>query len=325
MYSQIARRLRLHESPVASGSTTPQQINERARSRYVSNNMLKVNITERGSSVISCLLLVSVLGAVHLNIPCYLTPGELSIQFDGTSNGFDRVYASLLKTDNDFMPDLNAEGQPLLLLLAILSDSIAVRRSLASLARLGSSSSKTYVNARCAQSPYQVLSPSAEFRRMQDQLLNALDKWEKMFGAQAEGNENAFFHFCRLHIVCDDLLVLPQLAKYAPAVQREGPYNAGGSITVSDQAVAHAWTILENVDTKSTDEGTICPIWCPIVVFYGALAVWASIRQQGGQSTKYGSLKQLLAFKIELERMPWPCCEEMASTLDRLLQKPSAI
>jgi len=35
----------------------------------------------------------------------------------------------------------------------------------------------------------------------------------------------------------------------------------------------------------------------------------------------YGSTKVLLPFKIEIEGMPWPCCKEMAATLDRLMEE----
>ena len=256
-------------------------------------------------------------------MPCYLTPSELGFQLDATSSAFHRVYASLLHADSNFVPNLKSESQPLLLLLAILSDSIAIQRSLSGLCRLGSSCSKAHPNTRYAPSPYHVLSPSTEFRRMKDQLSSALDKWKEIFGRGTGGNELALFHFCRLYLSCDELSTLPQLANYAPTVQREGTYNAGGSVAIGDQAVAHAWAILENVDTN--DQSTICPIWSPIVVFYGALAIWARTQQQEGQSTRFGSPKQVLAFKIELERMPWPCCGEMASTLDRLLQRQLAI
>ncbi|KAJ9609572.1 hypothetical protein H2200_005899 [Cladophialophora chaetospira] len=300
----IARRLRLHESPLTNGTTTPQLINPKAR-----------------SSVIACLLLVNVLGALHLNMPCYLTPNELGIHLGPEPVTFSQIYTSLLDPDLALAAGPASQCMPSLLLIAVLTDCICLRRSLADLVSLGSEDSKSHRGAQLAYNPHQVLSPVREYRRMEDRLSSALDKWMERFGHDAAPDNLALAYFCRLYLASPELSILPRLAHYPPVVQRENLSAVDSSVNVSDQSVAHAWAILENVDTRSKDEDTMCAIWSPIIVFYAALVVWARSQQRNDQGTKAGSVKQLLVFKLELERMRWPCCVEMASTLDRLMEQ----
>ena len=77
-------------------------------------------------SVVGNLLLVSVLAAVHLDVPCYLTPNELGILFGPPSTPFQLEYAKLLDEGSDTRQLSMSGSDCLLYLLAILADSICL-------------------------------------------------------------------------------------------------------------------------------------------------------------------------------------------------------
>jgi hypothetical protein len=216
-------------------------------------------------------------------------------------------------------PTTLTECDSLLLLVAILSDAIHMERSLGNLSRL-----ERRTASQQQQNQYHILSASRERRQMRDKLLLALTRWKQRYTHPGTGDELSLFFFCQLYLICPALSVLPRLADYTPAVSREilqTALDCAQDETVSDEAVGCAWDVLESASTGARTNTSLCPIWCPLVVFYAGLVVWARIRQNEGLGEKSrGTRKQLLAFKNELDQMSWPCCAEMASTLDRLVR-----
>ena len=50
------------------------------------------------------------------------------------------------------------------------------------------------------------------------------------------------------------------------------------------------------------------------------LVVWAKVSlSTDGDRDKQGSIRALVAFKVELEAMQWPCCARMVTTLETLV------
>lgn len=80
-------------------------------------------------------------------------------------------------------------------------------------------------------------------------------------------------------------------------------------------ALKHAWLVIESC-TRGSGETSV---WLPITVFYASLVVWSMIILDG-ETRGRGSLKVLAVFKMELERMKWPCCPVMADVLDSLMK-----
>ncbi|EXJ67492.1 uncharacterized protein A1O5_09505 [Cladophialophora psammophila CBS 110553] len=302
--STIVRRMRLHESASSDGTITPTLLSGMKR-----------------SLVFGCTLLVSVLTALHMDIPCYLTSNEVGIQAGTSGAHFQEVYTSLLDDDSLLTPAVASREDAVLLITTILSDAICVRRS------LGSLSAYTSRQSRQPKNPYLVLSPPSEYRRISDQLSGALERWKERFGSVVARDDMALYYFCRLYLSCPHLSLLPRLAAYPPAVQSVGlqkDLDRAERMSISDDSVRYAWAVLDHADGRSDAEQVVCPIWLPVTVFFAGLVIWAktwmSEDSPMGLSDKPSGLKQLLAFKLELDQMPWPCCTEMACTLDRLVQ-----
>ena len=216
----------------------------------------------------------------------------------------------------------------MLLLIVLLSDAISVQRSLGNLSGCGTQPARPQSRFNKIRSPVAmpptVLSPLSEYRRMFEQLSGALEKWETTFQAVVCPNDIALYFFCRLYLTCPQLSVLPRLAGFSPAVHATGMQKEGDDvdpISIPDESVKYAWAVLDKLEGTSAAGQFACPVWCPYIVFMSGLVVWASTRRQDNQTVKPSSMKQLLAFKIELDKMTWPCCQEMSLTLNGLLHK----
>lgn len=211
--------------------------------------------------------------------------------------------------------DMTSQDDAVLLLMAIISDAIHLRQSLG---RLVSTDQGGRMN-----NPFVPLTPSTELERMQKLLSKGLDRWQSQFQGSVSADVMAFYHYCRLYISCPDLPALSPLSGYLNQFATSGSQgrsNPGNSIKISDQSVQQAWQVLDHAALRTKSDEQLCAIWLPIVVFHASLAIWASISLVGAEgSERYGSKRALLAFKVELEEMPWPCCIEMAAVLDTLM------
>lgn len=286
---------------------------------------LIVNIITRRSSLLFSLWLWDVLHALRLNLPLNFSPNEILLTMPSSDLAFQDVYRNLLQESggNDklllFTMGSNTREQAIILLLAILSDSMTIRRSLGSAANV---ISPVQMGAY-RHNPFVPYTAHTELERMQGQLLTALDRWYAKFQGSVGPEIIALYHYSKLYLSCPAISVFPQLAQhqhsgFSPS-QVDAP-DASSEVNISDQSVSHAWSVLDIAATSPKCEETLCPAWMPIVVFHAALVVWASISyNKGCGRDKSGSKRALLAFKVELDSMPWPCCADMATFLQKLM------
>ncbi|KAI0105869.1 hypothetical protein F4814DRAFT_429777 [Daldinia grandis] len=267
-----------------------------------------------------------VLQAVHSNMSLNFSPDEISTNMPSSNIPFQDIYRSLLQNSSAEVQTLlsttgaSSREQAILLLLAILSDSITLHRTLGSAANVINSVQMTSYK----HNPFVPYSAHAELERMQNRLSKALDQWYISFSGSMSPDVIALFHYCRLYLSCPEIPSLSRLAQYGtPSNQtptQAGVTAATNTINISSQSLDHAWALLDVAATCPKSEGILCQAWMPIVVFHAALVVWAKVSfSTGGDRDTYGSRRVLLAFKMELETMQWPCCTKMAVTLQRLM------
>lgn len=259
-----------------------------------------------------------------------MTSAELSTLADinGETVHFQNLYSSLLHEQDVYHSVHWLSGDPLLLLVAILSDAICIQRSLlpysTKIPRVPSIAVPSYDDKLSGQDPHPALSPISEYQRMSECLNNSLDRWHERFASDEGRPYLALFYFCRLYVDSPQLSQLPGLVEYPPnqVDSIQPPKRSLHEMHISGKAVDYAWAILDHVGSREGGRENICPIWDPLIVFLAALVVWAKTQQHIEQGGGGGRMKQLLVFKLELDQMPWPCSAEMASTLDRILRAP---
>ncbi|CAM1509684.1 Fc.00g000190.m01.CDS01 [Cosmosporella sp. VM-42] len=299
----VARRMLLHH---------PGQLEPGLRQRVSSY-----------SPMLWSLWLWDVLHALHSNHALNFSVSEVLSSMPSSTIPFQHVYRDLLQESSGSLPLLFAvDGTPtrdqaFLLLLAILSDLITVRRSLGGAENaVNPAELEIY---KC--NPFVPFSDHAELDTIQRQLSLALDRWHTKFEGSIGPDIVALHLYCKLYLCC------PAMPNLHQAVQSQGAafshLIASGAFLktgVSDQSVNCAWALLDTVATRPKSEESLCPAWMPIVIFHAALVVWAKVNvDKGGTRGGYGSIRALLAFKVELEAMHWPCCTNMAAVLERLM------
>jgi hypothetical protein len=273
------------------------------------------------------LWLLDLVYAVHLDLAvnCF-SPTELWTKMPSSTYEFQELYSILICEDGEsaLLPaDLVAPEDAMLLLMAILSDYLFIHRSLGwvvDVADSGHSAKKRRPN-----NPFLPLSPRRERDRVYGMLSSALDKWWTRFQSCMTPEVMAFYCYCRLHLSCPQLLELPCLAGYKP--MRSTSTMNDKPIAVSDEATRLAWQCLDlaAARSKKSSPHDLCPVWLPVVVFHAALLIWAKQDPRNDRNNSIlASLKVLLAFKMELDGMHWPCCAEMSTTLERLMD-PSTL
>lgn len=238
-----------------------------------------------------------------------------------SSYEFQEVYNAFLEDKGthsiNFSTSLSLDDA-VLVLMAILSDLLYIRRSIGQHAHHTDPAKKMVRNFH---NPFVPLSPHTETHRMENIISSALDRWYSTFDTLSCPGIMVFYHYCRLYLSCPQIAALPRMAGYKGIDSDTDP----GSLivrTISDQSVQHAWRILDEAAARPKSD-VLCPLWLPVFVFHASLVVWA--KQQFGTTRDpngYGSYRILLPFKIELEGMPWPCCKEMTETLVRLIAAP---
>ena len=269
------------------------------------------------------------LQALHFDTPSNFSRSELWTDLPSSGQDFQRIYQAFLQQEDEDTAKLQTislnsgtQEDAILLLIAVLSDSICLRRSLGPMVLTAHS----VVADQYKHNPYLPLSPHTEFGRMQRLLSGALDRWQREFQLIVSTEVMALYHYCRLYLSCPKISYLSQLASYKPSIATASlpeSTTGGNTIGVSDESISYSWLVLDSSAARSKQSDSLCPAWLPIVVFHASLVVWAKLSiSEGSRNGTYGSTKILLAFKAELEKLEWPCCVEMMATLDRLMSKP---
>ena len=296
--------------------------------KHLSRDQLWMTPLTLSSAVTWYLWLVDVIRALHENIPPTLSSHEIRTNMPSSSCDFQRVYRALKEQDChiDELPALSeaitSDEDAILLLVAILADAITLQLSLGSVVdRARCRSTGTHSTLR---NPFLPLSPTSEHERLRRSLSTALDRLQAHLHDTISWATRALFQYCRLYLSFSHLRVYALLHTYLNAHgaglrARLQDQNADESRKLRDYCAPVAWQVLDAVASRPDRSASSCPPWLPVITFHAAWTVWLSTASQEGDKSRAGSGRVLLAFKIELDSMPWPCCAEMARTLHALM------
>lgn len=239
---------------------------------------------------------------------------------------FQEAYAELLESIDDAHLRTSKSATTntsrelaVLLLLATLSDTITLYRSLES-----SAENISIPDTRSHQhNPFVPFTAYAELEQMRIQLNLALDRWHSIYLPHLTPEILALYQYCRLFLSHPSLLHMKRIASDRIANPKQ-PFSMATlqDMLPSDFSISTAWSILEYAAKIPRKSRNCSVIWMPVVVFHAALIVWARIyvsQSSGDNEGASGSALTLAVFKGELETMKWPCCADMASFIDRLI------
>ena len=275
------------------------------------------------------MLLIDAMHAVHCGLAPNYSTCELSINLPSSNHQFRAIYSSL--THGFAIPqDVRTREDGLLLLVALLQDVLYLQRRhhavpLPSRDDFGTATGQASSNDPALRNPFASLSAQSEFLRMTDDLLAALSRWEQHFHRPVGSDILALYYFTRLHLICPDIWLLPHLANYEPtrgfSPARTLSSQHADRVNIPDRAMDLAWLVLDHCDKASKSVECRLSVWLPIVLLLSALVIWQKLRSQPDSNRKYGTLRVLSMFRDEIVKLPWPCCEQMTSTLERLMEK----
>lgn len=242
--------------------------------------------------------------------PNYLT-NELFIRMPSSTYQFKTIYNSLVH-GYTIPRDVTTQEDALLLLTALLSDTIYTQRCFLSL--IFRSQKNTSKKLPPLHNPYAPLSADSEYSRVRHRLMAALDRWEQHFEQYVGDDIRALFHFTKIQLLCPHIFLLPKMAGYSATGNLCNP----GMIEIPDKAIDLVWLVLDSCEKAFDSPRQKSAIWLPIVLFMSSLVLWNKISYQPEPGHKYGTLRALKTFRSEIVRLPWPCCAEMSTTLSRL-------
>jgi hypothetical protein len=274
----------------------------------------------------SYLFLVDVIRAVHCNTSTQFSSSELFITMPASNHSFHDVYTKLLLEEHPLHLNMTEQEDAVLLLSALLSDIITIHKVFAGFdlhsAEASALQPSTSIEPLPILSPFVPFSPFAENQRMLSRISRSLDLWCERFGEIMPEDVLSLFYFCKICLCFPQVLLLPHLSGYRPAVDSSSSTarNDLGSIAVPEDAMRYAWLVVDHVNVERLSDDAACPIWLPLVTYITALVVWANLKSSSSSKSSYGTLKVLGMFKAELQQMPWPCCTEMTKNLDELMR-----
>ena len=265
----------------------------------------------RYSKLISYMLLIDVVQAIHFDfIPNYST-NELFIDMPASQHPFRKVYGSLV-AGHSLPPDVHAHEDALLLVAALLGDIVRMQKN---------AFPTSFIQIKAAgNSPPAPLTVAHEIARAEAILAAALARWKKHF-AHSSGDVLALYHVAELLLHCPGVTKLSRLAGY-PDQKRPSKYITGWHI--SGHAVDVAWQILGDSESCATGSATHLSVWHPIAVFLAALVVWKHSDSNKRSRQGLGGVRALAMFINELERLRWPCCTSMVATLKNIAAAASS-
>ena len=277
------------------------------------------------SSLMSYLFLLDTIRAIHHDTSPQFHRSELFIVMPASNHSFFDVYSKLVNEAHPLPTNMTQAEDAVLLLSALLSDLVMVHR-VCSTFDLTPIELPTLQNSTSG-SPLPVLNPYAPFsvvtetKRMLTQLSRGLDLWYGRFKDFVSEDILALFYFCRLFLSYPEVISLPLVAGYKPAIDSNtSKPTSVTDIVVDGETMRYVWLIVDHVNVEKLPSHMICPVWLPVITYFTALVVWAHLKSSSSLQVSYGTLKVLGLFKMELQRMPWPCCIEMIKNLDDLMQ-----
>lgn len=282
------------------------------------------------SALMSWMLLLDVVGALHLNTSTEFSTNELFFKMPKAEQNFGEIYIQLLVEEKPLPPAVVAHEDALLVLLALCSDIMATQRAYEEsniLSFAPNEGEQTETSARSIQRmPSHLLpfSPMGEYQRVISKLQRALGRWSERFHNSMSRSIRALFHCVSACSLWSPTISLPQILGYSPTIIGFAMVNNGRLSKIGgppDEAVRHAWLVLDNIDARDPESRYKCPIWLPIVTHMASLVVWKSLQSTAPREGKIVSLRVLNMFKFELEQMFWPCTGKMAEHLDILMQR----
>ncbi|KIW92099.1 uncharacterized protein Z519_07083 [Cladophialophora bantiana CBS 173.52] len=294
---------------------------------YTSSELPEKDVTIK-SSLMSYLLLLDTIHAVHYGLAPHFSRTELFIRMPSSNHQFRTLYNSL--THGYALPqDVRSREDSLLLLTVLLSDTIYTQRCHFSMPFFTDCqvdvADKSSSNRMPLRNPYVPLTSQSEYSRLSADLLAALCRWEQHFQRHVGTDVLAFFYFVKLQLMCPELGKLPRLAGYGTASSfRESQRNPSPyveQIDIPDKAMELAWLVLDHCDGHSQAPERRLAVWLPVILFLSALVAWQKLHSRPIAGLKYGSLKVLGMYRDEIAKLPWPCCVEMTNTLDRLMKR----
>ena len=243
--------------------------------------------------------LSDLLQAIHMDKPLNFSTQEINIAMIQSPYNLQHLRAILLRGEC-LPPEVEGGEDELLLLLTLLTDAIYLQRSLSRW-----SSDPDPIN------PFVPLSPHTEHQRMLSVLSVALDKWVQSF-ASINSDVMVLYHYCRLYLVFPEVTGLSGIVGYPETIKTTRP-----DVKIPETVTKCAWQILDTAAASSSQRATLSPLWLPVVVFHAALVIWTDI---ANCTSVYAPSKRVLVpFIFELQRMGWPCCAKMTSTLETLM------
>lgn len=278
------------------------------------------------SSLVTYLVLIDTLQAVHFNRASNYSTSELFIKMPCSDHPFRTVYNSLIH-GYALPSDVKSDEDALLLLIAILNDIVYMLQCHLSMPyppsyQESNTSGLAESQIGPLRNPWAPLSLQSEFCRLGADLLAALSRWHVHFKDQVRNDILALYHFTELQLLCPDLGALYHVSGYA--IQPDfasTEANNTKKLDISDKALDLAWLILEHSDISSEPAQERLSVWLPIILFSSALVVWHKLQSTSSKSRRYGTVSVLITFKNLIVNLPWPCCKPMVATLDRLMKR----
>ncbi|KAK5026257.1 hypothetical protein LTS07_007782 [Exophiala sideris] len=191
-----------------------------------------------------------------------------------------------------------------------------------------------------------------DYNNIRNKLVQALCIWEDSFRASGQCNQtgtqtdfHAIFtllYFAKLLLEAGPgIYIIPSLAGYVsepleslpPTVPRPYAPHAIG-FRISDKVVQYAVGILESAERRQsllTTSGGIsrsaelAPVWYPIALLYGALAIWSrrEYDREGGPHSNIlipaDRLLQSFHVALKMVESTWDCAGHMASIIEQLM------
>lgn len=275
------------------------------------------------------MFLTDVIHAVHCGATPIYSTRELCIKMPSSNYSFRTLYNALTHGYSALPQDVRSREDSLLLLTALLNDIIFVQRTYYTAGTFREhyvdlNGFSRYGDAE-QHNPHAPLSSRSELSRLSVDLHAALDRWENHFQKQIQKDLLALFYFTKLCLTCPEIWDLPVFARYGTTSDpniRQPQFNPERRLPdIPDKAMDLAWLVLDKCDIGTEPPERKLAVWLPVILFISALVIWQRLRFRSPTDFRYGTLKVLSMFKGEIMQLPWPCCAEMSSTLDRLMNE----